>query len=67
MSLLVLTLRSIWLVLGLVARTTWSQFIVLACVAVFGLTLQACMMWLCSCSLYAFVYGWTEVAYRLAH
>ncbi len=62
-----LVLRSLALILGFVARTTWPQFIVLACVGLLGLTLQACVMWLCSSSLYAFVYGWTEVVYRLAH
>jgi len=67
MPLLVLALRSIELVLGFVARTTWPQFIVLACITVFGLTLQACVMWLCTLSLSAFTYGWVEVVYQLAH
>lgn len=59
--------RSIALVLGLVARMTWRTFVVVSVCALFGMTLQFCALYVCHLSLYAFVYGWTEVAYRLVH
>ncbi len=67
MSVLVLALRSIFLVLGLVTRLTNAQFMVAACIGVIACALQAALVMLCTYDLYAFLYGWTELAYRFAH
>ena len=67
MFVLILALRSIFLVLGLVARLTNAQFMVAACIGVLACTLQEALVVLCTYDLYAFAYGWTELAYRFIH
>lgn len=67
LRVLVLTLRSVLIITGLMVPMNDACFSLVFCAGVIGLTLQAIMMRLIMSDIFAFAYGWTEVAYRFTH